>query len=142
MEAACFGPMRLAQALGPAMRARAADGDYGACAWVNILSAYALAAPTGFAALGAAQAAGLSLAQSLRPELRPLRVVNALVGPLDDEWHQDIPPPKVSPIALAQAVVRALRDGIEDLAIGDVARHLLARWKDNPALLARELAAG
>jgi NAD(P)-dependent dehydrogenase (short-subunit alcohol dehydrogenase family)/uncharacterized OB-fold protein len=139
VELSYLGPMRLAQAFGPAMRGRGADG---ACAWVNILSAYALAAPPGLSALGASQAAGLSLAHGLRAEFRPLRVLNALVGPLDDEWHQDVPPPKVSPAALAQAVIRGLREGIEDLAVGDVAEDLLARWKDNPTTLARELAAG
>jgi NAD(P)-dependent dehydrogenase (short-subunit alcohol dehydrogenase family)/uncharacterized OB-fold protein len=141
MEAGFFGPMRLAQAFGPALRARAADGPFGACAWVNILSAHALAADPAFGASSAAHAAGLSLAQSLRAELRPIRVVNALVGPLDDDWHQDIPPPKVAPAALAIAVVRALQDGIVDLAVGDVARDILARWHDNPGQLARELAA-
>jgi hypothetical protein len=28
------------------------------------------------------------------------------------------------------------------VAVGDVARDLVARWKDNPAILPRELAAG
>ncbi len=90
--------------------------------------------------MAASQAAALSLSQSLRHELRPLRVVTALVGPLDDDWHQAIPPPKVAPAALAAAIIRALREGIEELAVGDVAQDILARWKDNPAMLARELA--
>ena len=140
LEISYLGPMRLAQAFGPALRFRGADGTHPACAWVNILSVYALAPALG--AVAAAQAAALSLSQSLRAELRPLRVVNALVGPLDDEWHQAVPPPKVSPAALAAAVVRALRDGIEDLAVGEVAQDLLNRWKENPTTLARELAAG
>ncbi len=142
MEAAFFGPMRLAQAFGPALRARGGDGPHAACAWVNLVSAQALAPSPGFAAMAASQAAALSLSHSLRAELRPLRVVTALLGPLDDEWHQAIPPPKVSPAALASAIVRALQNGIEDLAIGDVAQDILARWKDNPATLARELAGG
>jgi NAD(P)-dependent dehydrogenase (short-subunit alcohol dehydrogenase family) len=142
LEVSYFGPTRLAQAFGPAMRARGADGAYAACAWVNIVSAYALAAAPAFAAASAAQAAALSVAQSLRYELRPLRVINVLVGPLDDAWHQAVPPPKVAPAALAAAVVRALRDGMEDLAVGEVAQDLLNRWKENPATLARELAAG
>ena len=141
LEISFLGAMRLAQAFGPALRSRGADGTHPACAWVSIFSVYALAATPVFAAVAAAQAAGLSLSQSLRSELRPLRVVNALVGPLDDEWHQAVPPPKVSPAALAGAVVRALRDGIEDLAVGDVAQDLLTRWKENPTTLARELAA-
>ena len=82
------------------------------------------------------------MSQSLRAELRPLRIVNALVGPLDDECHRAVPPPKVSPAALATAMVRALSDGIEDLAVGDVAQDLLTRWKENPTTLVRELAAG
>jgi NAD(P)-dependent dehydrogenase (short-subunit alcohol dehydrogenase family)/uncharacterized OB-fold protein len=141
LDISFFGPMRLAQAFGPALRFRGGDGTHAACAWVNIVSAYALAATPAFGATGAAQAAALALAQSLRNELRPLRVVNAMVGPLDDEWHQALPPPKVTPAALAAAVVRALRDGIEDVAVGEVAQDLLARWKENPTTLARELAA-
>ena len=142
LEVSYFGAMRLAQAFGPALRFRAGDATHAACAWVNIVSAYALAAAPAFGAAGAAQAAALSLALSLRNELRPLRVINALVGPLDDEWHQAVPPPKVTPAALATAVVRALRNGIEDLAVGEVAQHLWALWKENPTTLARELAAG
>ncbi len=142
LEIALFGAMRLAQAFGPALRFRGGDGTHGACAWFNVISAYALATTSAFGATGAAQAAALSLAQSLRNELRPVRVINALVGPLDDEWHQALPPPKVTPPALAAAALRALRGGIEDLAVGEVAQDLLARWKENPTTLARELAAG
>jgi len=140
MEAAYFSPMRLAQALGPALQARAADGTHSACAWVNVLSVYALANLPPWGAFSAAQAAGLSLAQALRADLRPIRVVNALIGPLDDEWHQAIPPPKLAPAVLASAIVQALRDGREDIAVGDVAQDILARWRDDPKILERELA--
>ncbi len=140
MEAAYFGPMRLAQALGPALRSRAADGTHPTCAWVNVLSVYALANLPNWGASCAAQAAGMSLSQALRADLRPIRVINALVGPLDDEWHQDVPPPKVTADALATAIVKALRDGVEDVAVGDVARDVLARWLDDPKTLERELA--
>ena len=138
MEVNYLGALRLAQALGPAMRGRAADGEFPAVAWVTLVSAHALAAPAGFGGATGAQAPALALAQALRSELRPLRVVNALVGPLDDEWHQALPPPKVTAAAIAGAVVGALRDGVEDLAIGDVAQDILARWGDNPAILGRE----
>ena len=42
METNCFGLLRLAQAFGPVMRARGADGVSSAVAWVNLLSIYAL----------------------------------------------------------------------------------------------------
>ncbi len=43
MDVNYFGLLRLAQEFGPAMRARGADGQSSAVAWVNLLSIYALA---------------------------------------------------------------------------------------------------
>ena len=40
------------------------------------------------------------------------------------------------------AIVKALRDGVEDVYPGDVAQEWLERWRDNPKVLERELAAG
>ena len=48
-------------------------------------------------------------------------------GPLDTEWFQSVPPPKVSPAALAAATVDALRRGIEDCYVGDVAQDIRAQ---------------
>ena len=47
-----------------------------------------------------------------------------------------------TPAALASAIVKALRDGVEDVYPGDVAQEWLERWRDNPKVLERELAAG
>jgi NAD(P)-dependent dehydrogenase (short-subunit alcohol dehydrogenase family) len=92
----------------------------------------------------ASKAAAHSLAQCLRAEMRPagIRVMNVFPGPIDDEWNQLMPPPKVAPVALASAIVKGLRDGVEDLYPGDVAQEWLSRWRDNPKVLERELAAG
>ncbi len=62
--------------------------------------------------------------------------------PIDDEWNQHVPPPKLAGSALANAIVKALRDGVEDVYPGDVAQEWLERWRDNPKVLERELAAG
>lgn len=142
MDVNYFGLLRLAQAFGPALRARAADGPAGACAWVNLLSVFALANFPAHGTFSASKAAALSLAQCLRAELRPagVRVVNLFPGPIDDEWNQQLPPPKVTPASLATAIVRALKDGVEDVYPGDVAQEWLERWRDNPKALERELA--
>lgn len=144
MEVNYFGLLRLAQAFGPALRARAADGAAHATAWVNLLSVYALANFPPHGTFSASKAAALSLAQCLRAEMRPagIRVVNVFPGPVDDEWNQNLPPPKLAPSALAASIVRALQDGIEDVYPGDVAQEWLSRWRDNPKVLERELAAG
>jgi NAD(P)-dependent dehydrogenase (short-subunit alcohol dehydrogenase family)/uncharacterized OB-fold protein len=141
MDVNYFGLLRLAQAFGPAMRARAADGQSSAVAWVNLLSIFALTNFPSHGTFSASKAAALSLAQCLRAEMRPagIRVVNLFPGPIDDEWSQLVPPPKVTPAALATALVKALRDGVEDVYPGDVAQEWLARWRDNPKALEREI---
>ena len=141
MDVNYFGLLRLAQAFGPALRARAADGPVGACAWVNLLSIYALANFPAHGTFSASKAAALSLAQCLRAEMRPggVRVVNVFPGPIDDEWNQLQPPPKLAPDALARAIVKALKDGVEDVYPGDVAQEWLERWRDNPKALEREI---
>ena len=141
MDVNYFGLLRLAQEFAPVMRARGADGQASAVAWVNLLSIYALANFPPHGTFSASKAAAHSLAQCLRAEMRPagVRVVNVFPGPLDDEWNQLQPPPKLAPRALAQAIVRALRDGVEDVYPGDVAQEWLERWRDNPKALEKEL---
>ena len=144
MEVNYFGLLRLAQAFGPALRARAADGQASACAWVNLLSVYALANFPAHGTYSASKAAALSATQCLRAEMAGsgIRVINVFPGPVDDEWNQLLPPPKLAPAALASAVVKALRDGVEDIFPGEVAQEWYTRWREDPKVLEREVAAG
>ena len=141
MDINYFGLMRLAQSFGPALRARAAEGSVPATAWVNILSIYALSALPGQGTFSASKAAAFSLSQTLRAEMRSagIRVVNVFPGPIDDEWNQLVPPPKLAPAALAKSVVKALQDGVEDIYPGDVAQDLFAKWRESAKVLEREM---
>jgi NAD(P)-dependent dehydrogenase (short-subunit alcohol dehydrogenase family) len=142
MEVNYFGLLRLAQELAPAMRARGADGVAAAVAWVNVLSIFALASFPPHGTYSASKAAAHSAAQCLRAEMSGsgVRVINVFPGPIDDEWNQLLLPPKLAPSALASAIVEALRSGVEDVYPGDVAQDWLARWRDNPKALEREVA--
>lgn len=143
MEAGYLGLLRLAQSFGPVMKFRGADGQNAACAWVNVLSVHAHTAATwpGFGSFSASQAAMLSASHSLRAELRPggIRVVNIFTGPLETDWFQTVPPPKVAPKQVADAIVGALKRGTEDVYVGDVAEDIRARLAVNPKALEREL---
>jgi NAD(P)-dependent dehydrogenase (short-subunit alcohol dehydrogenase family)/uncharacterized OB-fold protein len=141
MDIRYFGLLRLAQAFGPALRSRGADGVNSAAAFVNLLSVHALMNWPAYGASSAAEAACLSAAQCMRAELRPggVRVLNAFFGPLETEWYQTVPPPKLAPAALAKAVVVALQEGHEDIFIGDIAQDIRERLKANPKGLEREL---
>jgi short-subunit dehydrogenase len=140
MEVNYLGLLRLAQAFGPAMRARAAEAT-GATAWVNLLSIHALAALPSHGTFSASKAAAFALSQNLRAEMRHagIRVINVFPGPIDDEWNQLVPPPKLAPGALARAIVTALRDGVEDLYPGDVAQDIVTRFRESQKVLEREL---
>jgi NAD(P)-dependent dehydrogenase (short-subunit alcohol dehydrogenase family)/uncharacterized OB-fold protein len=141
MEVNYFGLLRLAQEFAPVMKARGADGQSSAVAWVNLLSIYALSNFPPHGTYAASQAAAHSLAQALRAELRPggIRVINVFPGPIDDEWNQLLLPPKISPAALATATIAALNGSVEDVYPGDIAQDWLARFIDDPKVLEREL---
>ena len=141
MELRYFGLMRLMQAFGPMLRGRGADGVNSAVAFVNLLSIYALMNWPPYAVYSATEAACLSAAQSLRADLRPggVKVLNVFSGPLETEWFQTLPPPKVAPSALARATIDALRQGVEDVYVGDIANDIRARADVNPKALEREL---
>jgi NAD(P)-dependent dehydrogenase (short-subunit alcohol dehydrogenase family)/uncharacterized OB-fold protein len=142
MDIRYFGLVRLAQAFGPVMRSRGADGVNSAAAFVNLLSVHALMNWPAYGSYSATEAACLSAAQCLRAELRGggVKVVNVFFGPLETEWFQPLPPPKVAPRALANAVVDALKRGLEDVFVGDVAEDIRARLAVNPKALEREMA--
>jgi NAD(P)-dependent dehydrogenase (short-subunit alcohol dehydrogenase family) len=141
MEVNYFGLLRLAQEFAPALKARAADGPANAVAWVNLLSIFALSNYPPHGTYSASKAAALSLSQALRAELRTagVRVINLFPGPIDDEWDQLELPPKLSPTAVASALVEALKGSSEDVYPGDVAQDWLARHLENPKALEREL---
>ena len=143
MDINYLGLLRLAQEMGPAMASRGADSPPGPIAWVNLLSIYALSNFPPQGTFSAAKAAALSLSQCLRAEMRPsgVRVINVFPGPIDDEWSQALPPPKLTPDSLAKAVVGALKDGLEDVYPGDVAQEWLLKWRESPKVLERELSA-
>jgi NAD(P)-dependent dehydrogenase (short-subunit alcohol dehydrogenase family) len=104
----------LARAFVPAMQASSASASATdpMMAWVNLLSIDALTS----------KAASHSFAQSLRAEMLPagIRVINVFSGS------------EIAPVALAQSIVKALQDGIEDLYPGEVAQEWLTRSREPP----------
>ena len=90
METNYFGLMRLIQAFGPGMRARGTDGSNSACAWVNLLSVYALSNWPVYGTTSASQAAAYSLSQCLRGEFAGsgVKVMNVLFGPPEETRRQ------------------------------------------------------
>jgi NAD(P)-dependent dehydrogenase (short-subunit alcohol dehydrogenase family)/uncharacterized OB-fold protein len=140
-EVNVFGLQRLAQYFGPIMIGRGADGINSAAAFVDILSVYAFCNWRQYGAHSASAAARHSLLQCLRGELNQggVRVMGVFTGPVEHDWYQPLPPPKLAPAAVAKAVVTALNEGIEESWVGDIARDVREKWQDSPKALEREL---
>ena len=144
MDVNYFGLLRLAQEFAPALKARAADGaderhrlgqrafDLRARQLSGARHIFGIEGGSLFAIAGAAG----------RPAQAGVRVINIFPGPIDDEWDQLELPPKLSPNALAAAMIAALKGSVEDVYPGDVAQDWLARHLDDPKALERELGEG
>jgi NAD(P)-dependent dehydrogenase (short-subunit alcohol dehydrogenase family)/uncharacterized OB-fold protein len=143
-DTVAFGLLRLARGFGPAMAGRGADGTLGAVAWVNVLSVFAHAAPPALAGYSAAHAAALAFSHALRADLGQggVRLLTVFAGPTDDPWFQTFPQPKVTGKALADGIVAALLNGQEQAVVGDLARDLMERLRENPKAVEREFAQG
>ena len=85
----------------------------------------------------------MRLAQAFGPVMQSrgagIRVINIFPGPIDDEWNQLLLPPKLAPAAVARAIIEALKGSVEDVYPGDIAQDWLARLRDNPKALEREI---
>lgn len=140
MDIGVSGVMRLARAFGPALSARSGDGVRSAVAFVDICSAYGLTGNPDFSGHAAVSAARLSLVTGFRAEMQHagIRVMSVLTGPEEDDWHQDVPPPKVTAEQVARAVVSALEEGRELTTVGPVAKDVFERWQADPLLAIRE----
>lgn len=133
-EISALGLSRLAAACAPMLAGRPAG------AFVDVISSDALVGAAHNAAHSAAEAARLSLVQSFRHEMRGcgVRVLSVFTGPVDDEHHQSVAPPKVAPSRLANDIIDALQSGREQTCTGDIATDAMERWLADPALYARE----
>jgi len=133
-DVSAMGFSRLAEACAPMLAGRP-NG-----AFVDIVSSDALSGSASRAAFAAAEAARHSLLQAFRHEMRAagVRVLSVFTGPVEDEHHQSVPPPKVAPGRIASKLVEALTQGREQTCVGDIAIDAMARWLADPALYARE----
>lgn len=108
-------------------------------AFAVAVGAFALMPPPRYAARSCPcrRAVGLP-----RPARGPAALRHPRAGdprrPRQGEWSDELPPPDVAAGALGDAVAQALRDGLEEVAAGDVARALEERIALNPGAAERE----
>jgi NAD(P)-dependent dehydrogenase (short-subunit alcohol dehydrogenase family)/uncharacterized OB-fold protein len=136
METNYFSLLDTVRAIAPAMQQRRQG------VILNVLSVLGHVNDAAMGSYCASQAAALSLTQGIRAELAPfgVRVCGLFVGAIDTPANTDLPPPKLSPAALAAAAVKMIRDGIEDHYPG-AAAELHAALREDAKVVEREMAA-
>ena len=126
-----FGLLRLAREFGPVMRSRGPTASR-APSPGSMCCRYLPCQISGTRHVLGIKGGGVRCrVPAIRDACGGIRVINVFPGPIDDEWNQLLPPPKLAPEALARAVVAALRDGVEDVYPGDVAQEWRRRYAEN-----------
>lgn len=135
IEVNYLGTLNVIRAFAPSMKQRR-EGVF-----VNVLTVLAHANLPSMGSYCASKAAALSMTQGVRAELAPWGVRVAAIFPstVDTPASADSPPPKLRPAQVAEAVLRQIIDGTEDVYPGRIAADLYAGWRDSHKVVEREL---
>ena len=131
-----FGTLEMCRAFAPVLVRR------GGGAIVNVLSILGRVPSPRLGGYSASKAAAFSLTQSIRAQLADsgTLVVGVLPGFIDTDMARRVTGPKLSPRAVANCIVQALRDGVEDVYPGTAADIEQALRRD-PNAVERQFAA-
>jgi NAD(P)-dependent dehydrogenase (short-subunit alcohol dehydrogenase family) len=106
-----FGTLSMVRAFAPILKSN------GGGAIVNILSVVAVANAPVFSSYSASKAALNSLTQGIRAELasQGTQVIGVFPGPVDTDMAEAVPMDKVAPSEVANLILQAVENGIEDV---------------------------
>lgn len=128
-----FGTLAMIRALAPILEKN------GGGAIVNILSILSHVNHPVVGSYSASKAAAFSLTQGIRAELPRTLVIGVMPAFVDTDMARSVPGPKLSPSAVADAVVQALVSGAEDVYPG-AAAEIAANLLRAPKAVEREFA--
>ena len=136
MDVNYFGTLATIRALAPQFKARKQG------VVVNVLSILAHVCLPSMGSYCASKAATLSLTQGVRAELLPwgIRVCAIFPSTVDTPASADSPPPKLSPVQVANDIVKMIRDGVEEAYPGSIASDLIAAIRQDSKTVEREMA--
>ena len=131
-----FGTLEMCRAFAPVL-ARNGGG-----ASVNVLSILGRVASPRLGGYSASKSAAVSLTQSIRAQLAPngTLVIAVLPAFVDTDMARHVTAPKLSTGLVARSIVKALRDGVEDLYPG-VAADIEQALRRDPKAVERQFAA-
>jgi NAD(P)-dependent dehydrogenase (short-subunit alcohol dehydrogenase family) len=136
MQVNFFGTLEMCRAFAPVLAGN------GGGAVVNILSILARVSIPGAGSYSASKAAAYSLTQSIRAELagQGTLVIGVMPGFVDTDMVRTVSAPKITPREVAQRVIEALGEGIEDVYPGRAA-DIAEALRQDPKAVERQFAA-
>jgi hypothetical protein len=137
MEVNFFGLLAMVRAFAPAMQRRRQG------VIVNMLSMVSLVNVPRMATYCASKAAAYSLTQAMRAELAPygIHVCAMLPSATDTAMTAHLSVPKLAPSTVADAVIAAIRDEVEDAHEGLIHGDLYQALRTDPKAVERQMAA-
>jgi short-subunit dehydrogenase len=137
MEVNYIGLLNIVRAFAPAMQRRKQG------VIVNMLSMVSLVNIPRMATYSASKAAAYSLTQAIRAELKPygIHVCAMLPSATDTPMTSHLSIPKLKPETVADAVIAAIRDGVEDAHEGLIHGNIYQMLRTDPKAVEREMAA-
>lgn len=137
MEVNVFGPFALTQSFAPVL---AKNGGGGV---VNVLSVVGLVSFPSIITYSASKAAAHSITQATRSHLRAqgTYVAGAYPGPVDTDMGKNVPMEKASPESVAQAILKGIEAGVEDILPDVVSLEMGKAFFADPKALERQVGA-
>lgn len=134
-----FGLLATTRAFLPALERAASVERHSAI--VNVLSVVSLASMPSLGGYSASKAAAYSVTQALRADLaaRHVDVHAVFAGAMDTDMTREMSIPKARPEDVAQAMLRAIAAGTEDIFPDSMSEGLSAVWRSDPKALERQL---
>jgi NAD(P)-dependent dehydrogenase (short-subunit alcohol dehydrogenase family) len=135
MDVNYFGTLEMSRAFAPVLKRN------GGGAIVNIAS---IASHVNFPILGpysASKAAVHSMTQGLRAELsgQGTQVIGVYPGPVDTDMAKDFDAPKVPPAQIAEAALKALAEGTEDVFPDPMAAEIHGNLRHDPKAVEKQM---
>ena len=140
IETNYFGPVRIARAFAPVLRAN------GGGRLVNVISLAGLVSVPSMGSYAASKAACVSATQTLRAELalQGTRVIAVQLGPVDTDMSAHVQWEgwrKVPPREIADAIVAGLIANLEDIDADEASASLRGALRTDPKAVEKQLAA-
>jgi len=118
METNYFGTLSMCRAFAPILKSN------GGGTIVNILSILSLVNLPASGSYSVSKAAAYSMNQGVRAELasQQTKVIGVMPGEVDTDMAKEFEGPKEKPLDIAEAAIKAVEDGVEDVFPGDMAQ--------------------